>query len=353
MADETRKGPRGDETQQGGVRDRRSAEEATSLARGGRTAGARHRRIAMPPSTFAHVLGSDGIVESGRRLTNELPASPSRNSRPPRRRSLARRRVEDGGCLKAPAPQGRLRDLHRDHRACPALGRLGDPRMRSARYRRRSPCQVAPATQTAEDLAQGWPSRGGGRPICRQTTSRSAADGGKADRQVFRGAPSTLGLRSSLRGRKLPCTAGASSSTRASWRSTRRADRHAVARGEARPSLFKAQPMTLRAYDVDCADVLDLTDAAELARLGIDAADLSCGWPGSHLPGQVPPTWRRGRAASWRRGRQEPSRRASATVRRPSPTSMSVSWRWSARPPHRVAASSTRSGSCPRQQPWR
>ena len=39
---------------------------------------------------------------------------------------------------------------------------------------------------------------------------------------------------------------------------------------------FKAQPMTLCAYEVACADVLDLTDAATLAGEGIAGADLAC-----------------------------------------------------------------------------
>jgi RES domain-containing protein len=41
---------------------------------------------------------------------------------------------------------------------------------------------------------------------------------------------------------------------------------------------FKAQPMTLCAYEVDCEDVLDLTDAATLATNGIDPTDLACPW---------------------------------------------------------------------------
>jgi RES domain-containing protein len=39
---------------------------------------------------------------------------------------------------------------------------------------------------------------------------------------------------------------------------------------------FKAQPMTMVAYHVDCTDMFDLTDAAERDRLGIAIADLAC-----------------------------------------------------------------------------
>jgi hypothetical protein len=41
---------------------------------------------------------------------------------------------------------------------------------------------------------------------------------------------------------------------------------------------FKAQPMTLCAYEVNCEDILDLTDAATLASNGIGQDDLGCAW---------------------------------------------------------------------------
>ena len=41
---------------------------------------------------------------------------------------------------------------------------------------------------------------------------------------------------------------------------------------------FKAQPMTLCGYDVDCEDVVDLTNPATLASLGVDHAALACPW---------------------------------------------------------------------------
>jgi RES domain-containing protein len=40
---------------------------------------------------------------------------------------------------------------------------------------------------------------------------------------------------------------------------------------------FKAQPMTLCAYEVDCEDILDLTDAATLAVHEIARDHLACG----------------------------------------------------------------------------
>lgn len=54
---------------------------------------------------------------------------------------------------------------------------------------------------------------------------------------------------------------------------------------------FKAQPMTLCAYEVDCEAVLDLTDAAVLAAHGISPTDLACPWKDLSTRGIKPPSW--------------------------------------------------------------
>lgn len=54
---------------------------------------------------------------------------------------------------------------------------------------------------------------------------------------------------------------------------------------------FKAQPMTLVAYRIDCAAVIDLTDPAVTAALGMEPATLACPWEDLAARGQVPPTW--------------------------------------------------------------
>jgi RES domain-containing protein len=54
---------------------------------------------------------------------------------------------------------------------------------------------------------------------------------------------------------------------------------------------FKAQPMTLCGYDVDCEDVLDLTDTATLAAHRITATDLACAWKDLSTRGIKPPSW--------------------------------------------------------------
>ena len=54
---------------------------------------------------------------------------------------------------------------------------------------------------------------------------------------------------------------------------------------------FKAQPLTLCAYDVDCSDILDLTDAETLAAHQILPADLACPWQHLLSRGIRPPSW--------------------------------------------------------------
>ena len=54
---------------------------------------------------------------------------------------------------------------------------------------------------------------------------------------------------------------------------------------------FKAQPMTLCAYDVDCEDVLDLTDVNTLTEHGITPEDLACPWKDLSTRGIRPSSW--------------------------------------------------------------
>jgi len=54
---------------------------------------------------------------------------------------------------------------------------------------------------------------------------------------------------------------------------------------------FKAQPLTICAYEVDCANVADLTDPAARARLAVGLSDLACPWESLALRGLEPPSW--------------------------------------------------------------
>ncbi len=54
---------------------------------------------------------------------------------------------------------------------------------------------------------------------------------------------------------------------------------------------FKAQPLTLCAYEADCADVLDLTDNEIRKSLGVKLKDMACAWEDLADLGQEPPSW--------------------------------------------------------------
>lgn len=97
---------------------------------------------------------------------------------------------------------------------------------------------------------------------------------------------------------------------------------------------FKAQPLTLCSYDVDCADLVDLTDTATLAALAVVPADLACAWEDLADRGHIPPTWHLatrlvGQGAA---GVIVPSfaHRAQADDRNV------VFWTWAEAPPHQV-----------------
>ena len=55
---------------------------------------------------------------------------------------------------------------------------------------------------------------------------------------------------------------------------------------------FKAQPLTLVAYRLDCDPIVDLTDGAVLASAASDPADLACPWEALVARGLEPPSWR-------------------------------------------------------------
>lgn len=55
---------------------------------------------------------------------------------------------------------------------------------------------------------------------------------------------------------------------------------------------FKSQPLTLCAYEVDCAHVLDLTSSSTLDSLEITPSELDCPWEDLADTGMDPPGWR-------------------------------------------------------------
>jgi len=97
---------------------------------------------------------------------------------------------------------------------------------------------------------------------------------------------------------------------------------------------FKAQPMLLCAYDVDCDDILDLTDTAALRSHGLAAADLACAWKDIATRGETPPSWALSArlVAEGIAGIVVPSFAAGAGA----DDINVVFWRWSPDPPHQV-----------------
>ena len=99
---------------------------------------------------------------------------------------------------------------------------------------------------------------------------------------------------------------------------------------------FKAQPMTMCAYDVNCADILDLTDPRARETLRIPADHLACAWEELAIQGIRPPSWTLAERliAMDTAGILVPSRASGATEADVN----AVFWRWSHDPPHQVRA---------------
>ena len=97
---------------------------------------------------------------------------------------------------------------------------------------------------------------------------------------------------------------------------------------------FKAQPMTLCTYLVDCEDVADLTSEDERARVGVEEAELNCPWEDIAAKGGVPQSWLLAQ-------RLIGSGVSGILVRSFAHGAMSsdvnvVFWRWADKPPHQV-----------------
>ena len=97
---------------------------------------------------------------------------------------------------------------------------------------------------------------------------------------------------------------------------------------------FKAQLLTLCAYEVDCTEVLDLCDNSVRKSVGVQLKDMACAWEDLVSLGQEPPSWRiadqliaLGTAAI-----VTPSFASHASA---SDTNV-VFWKWSRRKPHRL-----------------
>jgi RES domain-containing protein len=97
---------------------------------------------------------------------------------------------------------------------------------------------------------------------------------------------------------------------------------------------FKAQPVTICAFEVDCDDVGDLGDGVTRDRLGIEMAELDCPWENLASRGEEPPSWTLAdRLVSLGvAGIVVPSFAPGATAGMRNV----VFWDWEANPPHQV-----------------
>jgi RES domain-containing protein len=97
---------------------------------------------------------------------------------------------------------------------------------------------------------------------------------------------------------------------------------------------FKAQPLTICAYEVDCADMIDLTDLDTRLAHGVTGADLACAWEDLASRGLEPPSWRVAKSlmAGGAAGLMAPSFAPGAGA-----TACNVVfWTWSDTLPHKV-----------------
>jgi RES domain-containing protein len=98
---------------------------------------------------------------------------------------------------------------------------------------------------------------------------------------------------------------------------------------------FKAQPMTMCAYKVDCADMLDLTDPTVRRAHGVTTEELSCPWEDMARRRLTPPSWTLA-ARLIADGTAGILVYSFASGAAPDDVN-AVFWRWSAQPPHQLS----------------
>ncbi len=97
---------------------------------------------------------------------------------------------------------------------------------------------------------------------------------------------------------------------------------------------FKAQPLTLCAYTVNCADILDLTNPDVRSAVSIELKDLGCDWEHMISNRVTPPSWQLATRLLEDEcaGIVVPSFAKGSTAR----DINVVFWNWSSTPPHQV-----------------
>lgn len=54
---------------------------------------------------------------------------------------------------------------------------------------------------------------------------------------------------------------------------------------------YKFKPLTLCSYDVDCADIVDLSTNDSRRQVGVDLKDMACAWLSELSEGRRPASW--------------------------------------------------------------
>ena len=95
-------------------------------------------------------------------------------------------------------------------------------------------------------------------------------------------------------------------------------------------------PLTIRAYEVDVEDIVDLRTEADRAAAGVELASMACSWQFDSLTRRFIPSWvlADDLIAQGAAGMLAPSL---ATNARPSMANL-VLWRWGPKLPYRVSA---------------
>lgn len=95
----------------------------------------------------------------------------------------------------------------------------------------------------------------------------------------------------------------------------------------------KFHPLTLCSYEVDCADIVDLTSGAARAEAGVALEDMQCAWMDDISAGRKPASW--GIHARFSKGAAGVLVPSFAHKAAAGTTNLAL-WNWGPRLPHRV-----------------
>jgi RES domain-containing protein len=96
----------------------------------------------------------------------------------------------------------------------------------------------------------------------------------------------------------------------------------------------KLEPLTICLYEVDCADIVDLSNEEGRSEAGVHLEEMACEWAQDRAEGRIPPSWRAAERliARGSAGALVPSFALNA----PDKATNLVLWTWESQLPHRV-----------------